>query len=145
MLWLAVGYLVFAFVVTIAPHAPALGNLLPHWILEAFDPNDKTNLAPCRVVHLMAIAVVVTRLLPKRSPILQWHALAPLIECGQNSLGVFCIGIILSFCAHAAIELSLDSIWVQILAGVAGVLLMTASAYYWTWSKQRGRALSVPA
>jgi hypothetical protein len=50
-------------------------------------------------------------------------------------------GIILSFCAHATIELSLDSVWVQILVGATGVLLMTTSAYYWTWSKQRGRML----
>jgi hypothetical protein len=54
---------------------------------------------------------------------------------------VFCVGIVLSFCAHAAIELSLNSLWVQLCVGTAGVLLMTAGAYYWTWSRQRGRML----
>jgi hypothetical protein len=72
---------------------------------------------------------------------LQWSSLTPLIKCGQNSLMVFCVGIILSFCAHATIELSPDSVWVQILAGATGVLLMTTSAYYRTWSRQRGRML----
>jgi hypothetical protein len=48
--------------------------------LQPFDPNDKTNLAPYRVVHLVAIAVVVTQLLPAKSPILQWRALTPLIR-----------------------------------------------------------------
>jgi hypothetical protein len=67
--------------------------------------------------------------------------LTPLIRCGQNSLQVFCIGIVLSFCAHAAIEQSLNSVWVQIFVGAAGILLMTMGAYYWTWSKQRGRML----
>src|ERR1700694_4458348 len=38
---LAITYIFFAFVVTMATHAPALGNLLPHWILQPFDPNDK--------------------------------------------------------------------------------------------------------
>jgi hypothetical protein len=65
----------------------------------------------------------------------------PPIRCGQNSLAVFCIGIVLSFCAHAAIELSLNALWVQIVVGAAGLLLMTAAAYYWTWSKRRDRAL----
>jgi len=139
--WLAVAYLVFACGVTMAIHAPDLGNVLPRWILEPFDPNDKTNLAPYRVVHLMALAVVVTRFLPANSPILQSRLLAPLIKCGQNSLQVFCIGIVLSFCAHAAIEISLNSFWVQILVGTIGIALMTASAYYWTWSKQRARLL----
>jgi hypothetical protein len=140
--WLAIAYLMFAFVVTMAID---LGNLFPHWILQPFDPNDKTNLAPYRVLHLMALALVVTRFLPAKSPILQWRPLAPLIKCGQNSLQVFCVGIVLSFCAHAAIELSLNALWVQILAGAGGVALMTAVAYYWTGSRQQHRILASPA
>jgi hypothetical protein len=141
--WLAIAYLVFALVVTMAINEPELGQLLPHWILQPFDPNDKSNLAPYRVVHLMALAVVVTRFLPANSPILQWRALAPLIKCGQNSLKVFCIGIVLSFCAHAAIELSLNALWVQIFVAAAGVVLMTTGAYYGTWSRQQGRIVAL--
>jgi hypothetical protein len=137
--WLAVAYLVFALVVTMAINSPHLGDLLPSWTLAPFDPNDKTNLAPYRVVHLIALAIVVTRFLPQDSPILKWRSLAPLIKCGQNSLPVFCVGIVLSFCAHAAIELSLNSLWVQIFAGVMGAVLMTAVAYYRTWLKRPDR------
>jgi hypothetical protein len=140
---LAISYIIFALVVTTAIRAPDLGNLLPHWLLQPFDPNDKTNLAPYRVLHLMAVAIVVTRLLPADSSILQRRFLTPLIKCGQNSLQVFCIGIVLSFCAHAAIEVSLNSLWVQLFVGAAGVLLMTAGAYCWTWSKRRDRARRV--
>ena len=140
--WLAVAYLVFALVVTMAINSPHLGDLLPSWTMAPFDPNDKTNLAPCRVVHLIALAIVVTRFLPQDSPILKWHSLAPLIKCGQNSLPVFCTGIVLSFCAHAAIEASLNSLWVQIFAGVMGAVLMTAVAYYRTWLKRPDRILA---
>jgi hypothetical protein len=143
--WLAIAYLVFAFIVTTAIHAPDLGVLLPHWILQPFDPNDKTNLAPYRIVHFMALAVVVTGFLRPDSPILPWRALAPLIKCGQHSLQVFCTGIVLSFCAHAVIELSLNSLGVQILVGAMGILLMTAVAYGCTWWKQRNRILSSSA
>ncbi len=138
--WLAIAYIIFAFVVTIAIRAPDLGSLIPHWTLEPFDPNDKTNLAPYRVMHLIALAVVVTRFLPVDSPVLQWRSLAPLIQCGRNSLPVFCLGIVLSFCAHAAIETSLNSLWVQIFVGATGLLFMTATAYYWTWYKRQDRA-----
>lgn len=139
---LAVAYLVFALVVTTAINAsqlqlPHLGNLLPSWMLAPFDPNDKTNLAPYRIAHLIALAIVATRLLPADSRILKWRWLAPPIKCGQNSLPVFCTGIVLSFCAHAAIEKSLNSLWVQIVAGVVGVVLMTAVAYYLVWLRQR--------
>ena len=128
--WLAIAYLLFALVVTMATNSPHLGNLVPSWMLAPFDPNDKTNLAPYRVVHLISLAIVVTRFLPQNSPILKWRSLVPLIKCGQNSLPVFCTGIVLSFCAHAAIELSLNSLWVQIFVGILGVLLMTAVAYW---------------
>jgi hypothetical protein len=142
--WLAIAYIIFAFVVTMAIRAPDLGGLVPHWILRPFDPNDKTNLAPYRVVHFMALAVVVTRLLHLDSPILQWRALVPLIRCGQHSLQVFCSGIVLSFCAHAAIELSLNSHWVQIFVGATGISLMTVVAYCRTRLKQRDRVLPSP-
>ena len=75
---------------------------------------------------------------------LQWRSLAPLIVCGRNSLQVFCVGIVLSFCAHAVIELSLDALVVQISVGAAGILLMTAVAYCWTWSKARDRLIASP-
>jgi hypothetical protein len=136
---LAVAFIVFASVVTMAINFPGLGNLLPHWILQPFYPNDKTNLAPYRVVHLMAVAVVVTRLLAADSPILQWRLCAPAIKCGQHPLEVFCIGIVLSFCAHAAIETSLDALWVQIFVGTLGILFLTAGAHYLTWYKRQDR------
>ncbi len=144
MFWLAIAFLAFACVVTMAINDPDLGSLLPHWMLAPFDPNDKTNLAPYRVVHLIALAVVVTRFLRVDSPMLQWRSLAPLIVCGRNSLQVFCIGIVLSFCAHAAIELSLNALVVQIGVGAAGILLMTAVAYGRTWSKARDRVFASP-
>src|SRR3977135_2846512 len=60
LFWFARGYLLFAFVVTTAIQSSDLGGLIPHWILQPFDPNDKTNLAPYRVLHFIALAVVVT-------------------------------------------------------------------------------------
>ena len=129
---------------TTAIRSPDLGGLVPHWILQPFDPNDKTNLAPYRVLHFIALAVVVTRFLPLDSPILQWRALAPLIQCGRKSLQVFCTGIVLSFCAHAAIELSLNALWIQIVVGAIGISLMTAVAYCGTRSKGRDRPLASP-
>jgi hypothetical protein len=79
------------------------------------------------------------------SPVLKWRPLAPLIKCGQNSLQVFCAGVVLSFAAHAAIEVSQNALWVQILAGAAGVLLLTLVAYCRTGSKNRRRMLPSPA
>jgi hypothetical protein len=143
-LGLAIAYLVFALIVTIAIRAPDFGHLLPDWLLAQFNPNDKTNLAPYRVVHFIALAIVATRFLPTDSLILKWRPPPPLIKCGQNSLPVFCTGIVLSFCAHAAIELSLDSRSVQIGVGAGGILFLTAGASILTWSRQQARVALWP-
>jgi hypothetical protein len=107
--WLAITYLAFACVVTMAISDPDLGSLLPHWMLAPFDPNDKTNLAPYRVVHLIALAVVVTRFLRVDSPMLKWRSLAPLIVCGRNSLQVFAS----ESCCRFAPTLRSNSAWMR--------------------------------
>jgi hypothetical protein len=45
-------YLLFAAVMTLSGLVPALEKLCPRALFEAFNPNDKTNLAPYRFLHL---------------------------------------------------------------------------------------------
>ncbi|MGZ3009280.1 OpgC domain-containing protein, partial [Pseudomonas aeruginosa] len=47
-LWFCFAYLAFALVMTMAGRFPALGGMMPEWLFSAFNPNDKTNLAPYR-------------------------------------------------------------------------------------------------
>jgi hypothetical protein len=98
--WIAVGVLVLTFVIAVQAQFGAL----PTWIPNPFDPAHKTNLAPSRVIHFVALAVVANNLLRPDSPVLRWRALAPMIACGRRSLPVFCCGVVLSFCADALIE-----------------------------------------
>jgi hypothetical protein len=62
------------------------------------------------------------------------------LVCGQRSLEVFCIGIFLSFVGHFILEMYSDRLVTQIGVSVGGVALMTAVAFYRTWS----RTLDVP-
>jgi hypothetical protein len=52
-----------------------------------------------------------------------------MIVCGKRSLPVFCSGVVLSFCAHALIELASNALWAQLTVGLAGLALMTGLAY----------------
>jgi len=132
-------YLVFALVMTMAGRFEALGNLFPHWLYDAFNPNDKTNLAPYRVLHFVIIAFLVTRFFPKNWPGLEWKVFAPMIKCGQQSLEVFCVGVFLSFVGHFVLTLSSGSVFVQVAVSVIGIALMTAVAYYRAWSKRQDK------
>ena len=58
-----------------------------------------------------------------------------MIVCGQQSLEVFCFGVFLAVAAHVVlVEISSD-IWMQIVVSAVGIALMTALAYYRSWSK----------
>lgn len=137
LFYLAIAYLLFALVMTMAGRLPGLGDMLPANLFFAFNPNDRVNLAPYRVLHLLAAIFVVTRFMPKDWPGLQWRIFEPLIVCGQQSLAVFCLGVFLSFAGHVALQLSWGSVLAQILVSVAGIAIMTLAAYYISWSKRQ--------
>ncbi|MGT2436432.1 OpgC domain-containing protein [Bradyrhizobium betae] len=143
-LWLCIGYLIFALVMTMAGRFPTLGGMFPEWLFSAFNPNDKTNLAPYRFIHFVVIVIMVIRFVPKEWPGLEWKVFDPLIVCGQQSLAVFCVGVFLSFVGHFELSMSSGSLLAQIFVSVAGIAIMTTVAYYISWSKKQDKPLKPP-
>jgi hypothetical protein len=140
--YLGVAYLVFALVMTMAGRFPEFGRMFPSWLLDAFNPNDKVNLAPYRVLHFMVVAFLVTRLMSRDWRGLQWPILKPIILCGQQSLPVFCAGVFLSFAGHFFLMTGAGSLVEQIFVSVSGIAIMTLVAGYISWSKRQDRAVS---
>ena len=141
ILYFGIAYLLLALVMTMAGRFPDFGALFPTWLFEAFNPNDKTNLAPYRVLHFVIIAFFVTRFVPKDWPGLEWRVFRPLIKCGQQSLAVFCVGVFLSFVGHFQLMMSSGSLAAQVFVSVSGITLMTIVAYYISWSKKQDKPL----
>lgn len=140
--WLLIAgtvYLAFALVMTMAGRFEAFGALFPKWLYDAFNPNDKTFLAPYRVLHFVVIAFFITRFVRKDWEGLEWKIFDPLIKCGQQSLQVFCVGIFLSFVAHFILMLSWGTFWAQLGVSVVGIAILTAVAYYGNWSKKQDK------
>ncbi|MDE2602596.1 MAG: OpgC domain-containing protein [Bradyrhizobium sp.] len=138
-LYLSIAYLILALIMTMAGKFPDFGALFPHWLYDAFNPNDKTNLAPYRFLHFAVIVFLVIRFVPKDWSGLQWKMFDPVIVCGQQSLAVFCVGVFLSFVGHFALMLSSGSLFAQILVSIAGIAMMTVVAYYISWSKRQDK------
>ena len=65
LLYLATGYLGFALVMTMAGRFPDFGNLFPSWLVETFNPNDKTNLSPYRLSRSPSSLPVLSRAIGK--------------------------------------------------------------------------------
>jgi hypothetical protein len=136
VVFLGVIYLIFAAVMTLSAHLPELQRLLPRALFETFNPNDKTNLAPYRFLHLALLIIVVARFIPIDAPGLQAAIWRPLVTCGRHSLEVFCVGIYFSFIGYFILKTISDGVLAQLLVGGAGISIMTAVAYYKSWSKR---------
>jgi hypothetical protein len=139
--YLGIAYLGFALVMTLAGRFPELGRMFPTWLFDAFNPNDRTNLAPYRFLHFIALAFFVTRFVSKDWRGLEWPVFEPVIKCGQQSVAVFCVGVFLSFAGHFALMISSDSPLAQIFVSITGIAIMTLVAYSISWSKQQDSPL----
>jgi hypothetical protein len=142
---LAIAYVCFALAMNMAARFPPFGELFPAWLVDAFNPNDRVNLAPYRVLHFIAVAFLATSAVPKGWRGLHWRIFKPIIECGRHSLAVFCVGVFLSFAGHFILIISSDSLLMQVFVSVAGIAIMTLVAYTISWSKKQDRLLAMPA
>jgi hypothetical protein len=130
---------------TLAGPFESIREALPPWLYSAFNPNDKTNLAPYRVLHFIVLVLLVTRFLPKDWKGLEWPVFDPLIACGQQSLRVFCVGVFLSFFGYFLLTISSDTLLIQLIISVAGIAILCGFAYYGNWSKKVDKMIKRPA
>jgi hypothetical protein len=130
-------YLLFALTIMSAGKLPELAEIFPDSVLGAFLPNDKENLAPYRVLHLLALAFLFTWLVPRNWRGFRWRALRPVIKCGEEWLAVFCSGVFLSFAGHFILITGPNSLAMQVLVSIAGISVMAGVAYYVSWSRRQ--------
>jgi hypothetical protein len=126
---LAVAWILFALLIVMTWHVPFLESLVPKWMIKAIYPIDKTDLDMLRFTHFLALALVVTRYLPRNWAPLSSNWLRPLILCGQHSLPIFCFGVFLSFGAHWILMQYTRGAWEQLVVSAAGILIMVAAAW----------------
>jgi hypothetical protein len=136
---LALAYLLFALLVAMAAKLPMFGKLLPDVLMSPFAHDDRENLPPYRVLHLLALVFIASRWVPPDWSGLRSSAMQPILKCGAEWLPCFCVGVFLSFAGHFVLITSSNSLLVQVLVSVAGVAMMTMVAYYVTWSRKQDR------
>ncbi|HEX3161855.1 MAG TPA: OpgC domain-containing protein [Pseudolabrys sp.] len=138
-LLLAMLYLAFSLAVALSWQFKALEGFMPDALSKLIYPIDKSNLSPLRLLHFLALAIVVVRLTSR-----QWRGLMKLwmramIRCGENSLAMYCFGVLLSFMGHAVLVEFSGTIAMQIAVSIAGIALMIAAATLMTWTSQLDR------
>jgi hypothetical protein len=133
-LLLAALYLAFSFAVAMSWHLHALEAFMPVTLSKLIYPVDKSNLAPVRLLHFLALAVVVARLVRNDLPWLRSPLTTAAIRCGENSLAMYCFGVLLAFAAEIALKRVSPAIPMQVAVSLAGIALMIAAATVMTWT-----------
>ena len=111
----------------------------PGLLLKDLWPVNKNNLSPIRLIPFFAVVVVVAALLPSDAAILRGAAARPLVLCGQQSLEIFCLGILLSALGHFLLSEFTSAIVIQLAVNLAGVVGMCLTARMIDWYKTMGR------
>jgi len=132
-------YIAFSLVVALSWQVEPLSRLIPDAVSTLIYPIYKSHLDPVRLVHFLALAVVVLRFIPR-----DWHGLikpwmTAMIRCGENSLSIYCLSVLLSFAGFAILSGISGSLPMQAAVSVAGIMLMIAVATMLTWEAKLDR------
>jgi len=130
---LAVVYLLFAFFITLGWSIKSLEALVPASLAKMIYPIDKSGLDPLRLLHFLAIAVVIARFVPSSWGGLSTPLLRGAVRCGENSLEIYCLGVLFSLLADFLLAQMSGGVMAQIAVSVIGVALLIAFATLSTW------------
>jgi hypothetical protein len=134
-LWISFAYLLVAFAVTLTWYFPQLDHVMPPWLEQWIYPIDKTDLDVLRFAHFLALAVIAVRFVPGGWPGLNSRWLWPMILCGQRSLEIFCLGVVLGFTGYFVLTELSGGLGLHVLVGICGILMMSAAAWLMSWYK----------
>jgi len=100
---------------------------------------DKTGLYPSRLISILAFTWLTIRLIPFDAAWLRSRWVGPFVLVGQNSLPVFCGGIVLGFVARLGLEYD-DGVLMQIGGNLFGAVGMVSLGALAAWYRVKGRA-----
>lgn len=115
-------------------------DAVPALFIEALWPINKMALAPIRLLNFLALAVIVVKLTPVDALFLRWRITRPIVRCGQYSLQIFCLGILLSVIGQFVLAQWDNSVATQIAISATGLMIMIGTAHLIDWYRAIDRA-----
>jgi hypothetical protein len=126
---------VAAFLIKLSWTIHGVWDAFPGLFLKQLWPINKNNLSPLRLIPFSALVVLVALGVPREARFLRSAAARPLVLCGQQSLEIFCLGIVLSALAHFLLTEYGDGIGMQLAANAVGIAAMFLTAAMIAWYK----------
>ena len=138
---LALFYLIASLVIALSWTIKPLEAMIPQVLAQAIYPVDKSDLDLLRLLHFLALAVLAARFVPRDWRGLMTWPMRGAIRCGENSLQIYCLGVVLALAGRIALVKISDGVPMQIAISAGGILAMIGTATLLTWiavvSKQR--------
>jgi len=139
-LLMAIIVVAIGFIVKLSWTVHGVWDAVPGLFLKELWPVNKNNLSPIRLAPFFATVLVVGALVAPNMKFLHSGVAKPVILCGQQSLEVFCFGILLSALGHFILSEYNSRIVTQLAVNLAGVLALCLTAKMIDWYKSMGRA-----
>lgn len=117
------------------PHIPSLKQFAL--------PLDKTALEPLRIVSFLALALAAGPYVPSAAALRRSRLARLTIRCGQHSLHIFCLGVLLAVAGRIVAEETGHSLAVQLLVSIAGIAAQFGYASYLEGLRQGGLRLTL--
>jgi hypothetical protein len=139
LLSIAIAIVAFGLVIKLTWTIHGIWDSFPGLFLKELWPVNKSNLSPIRLVPFFSTVVVIAALVPPDAVFLRSPAAKPIILCGQQSLEIFCLGILLSALGHFLLSEYNSGIVIQLAVNFVGVLALFLTAKMIDWYKAMGR------
>src|SRR6266480_298740 len=131
-------------VVSVSWTIHSVNESFPALLFQELSPyvQDKSNLAPLRLISFLALAVTAAHVVGRNAQILRRPLAQLFIRCGQHSLQVFCLGILLSVLGQMVLTSWRGDVPMQLAVDLAGIALMAGLAGLLAWYKSSNAAHS---
>jgi len=139
LLLAAIVYLLFSLLVVLSWQFKTLEGFVPAAVTELIYPIYKSHLAPVRLLHFLSLGLVVWRFLPWEWQGTVRPVMLAMIRCGENSLPMYCFGVLLAFLAHVVLTDGNGGLAMQLALSLAGIALMVVVATLLTWEGRLDR------
>ena len=140
LLFIAVAIAAFGVVIKLSWTIHGIWDSFPGLFLKELWPVNKSNLSPIRLIPFFSSVVVIAALVRSDAGFLGSPTAKPIILCGQQSLEIFCLGILLSALGHFLLSEYNSGIVIQLAVNLVGVLALFLTAKMLDWYKSMGRS-----